>query len=116
VPVRVRIALAVFITVAAQATLPAMLNVPLDSSADVPPICAVASTGGWLLSAPGTPDGVLLAPLFDSDICWLRTAAGAPPWLGLNSSSVTSLCAKSISAVMVARTLSRPTMPTTRLT
>ena len=33
VPVRVRIALAFFITVAAQATLPAMPNVPLDSSA-----------------------------------------------------------------------------------
>jgi hypothetical protein len=85
-----------------------------------PLICAVAGTGGWLLNAPGTPDGVLLGPLLDSDICWLRTAAGALPWLGLNSSSVASLCAKSTSAVTVARTLSRPTigsmMPITRLT
>ncbi|MCG3189097.1 MAG: hypothetical protein LKCHEGNO_01340 [Burkholderiaceae bacterium] len=81
----------------------------------------MAGTGGWLLSAPGIPEGVPPGALLDSDDCWLRTAAAASrPWLGLNDSSVASLCEKSTSAVTVARTLSRPTIgsmiSSTRLT
>ena len=71
---------------------------------------AVAGTGGWFDAAPGTPDGVVCAPEPESLTCMLRTAAGALPWLGFHSSAVDSVCEKSISAAIVARRLSRPTI------
>ncbi len=72
-------------------------------------IGAVAGTGGWLVAAPGTPDGTLPALPPVSLICWLRTVASAGLPLGLNCSEVASLCEKSMSAVTEARRFSRPT-------
>ena len=83
---------------------------PACSGDAAPLIGAVAGTGGWFEAAPGTPDGVLCPPVPESLICMLRTAAGALPWLGLNSSAVDSVCEKSTSAAIVARRLSRPTI------
>jgi hypothetical protein len=72
-------------------------------------IGAVAPTGGWLLVAPGTPDGTALALPPVSLSCWLRIVASLGFWFGLNCSDVASLCEKSMSAVTVARRFSRPT-------
>ena len=85
------------------------------SGCDAPVSGAVAGTGGWLLAAPGTPLGVGEALPLCSDTCWLRIDGRASePWLGLNSSDVASVWEKSMSAVTVARRLSRPTMGSSR--
>ena len=71
-------------------------------------IGAVAGTGGWFDSAPGTPAAPLLALLVDSSVCWLRIAALFGGWFGLNVSEVCSVCVKSMLAVTCARTFSAP--------
>ena len=60
------------------------------------------------------PAGVALPGWFDSSDLVARTAASLVPWLGLNSSEVSSVCEKSSSAVTVARRLSRPTTGSSR--
>jgi len=45
-------------------------------------IGAVAGAGGWLVSAPGTPAGLVL-PFCDSLVCWLRMAMASGVWFGL---------------------------------
>jgi hypothetical protein len=79
------------------------------NGAEAPLIGAVAGTGGWLLLAPGTPEGTLPAAPPVSVDCWLRTVASAGFWFGLNCSDVASLCEKSMSAATEARRFSRPT-------
>jgi hypothetical protein len=62
------------------AAVPFWLAAPLAAAGLT--IWAVAGAGGWLVSAPGTPevpDVALLASL----LCLLRTAAVSRVWLGL---------------------------------
>jgi hypothetical protein len=70
---------------------------------------AVAGTGGWLDSAPGTPcaDGVVLA---DSLVCWLRMLMSGGVVFGRCVSAVCSLCEKSTSAATCTRALPWPTI------
>src|SRR5450830_1070912 len=72
---------------------------------------AEEAAGGWLVVAPGTPEGGPLVPppLLLSETCWLRITLESGAWLGLCDSEVDSVCEKSSSAVTWALTLSRPT-------
>src|SRR3990167_388210 len=71
---------------------------------------AAGWAGGWLVVAPGTPDGgPACAPLVLSTNCWLRTALLSGVWLGLCDSVVDSVCEKSSSAVTWALTFCLPT-------
>ena len=66
--------------------------------------------GGWLVVAPGTPEGIADdAPCELSTSCWLRTALLSGVWFGLCDSEVCSVCEKSTSIVTCARTLLAPT-------
>ena len=53
-------------------------------------IGAVAGTGGWLVSAPGTPCAPGIAALKVSAVCWLRMAWSGAGWACRSRRSVRS--------------------------
>src|SRR5450759_5359811 len=66
--------------------------------------------GGWLVVAPGTPEGGPgVPPLLLSETCWLRITLESGAWLGLCDSEVDSVCEKSNSADTWALTFPCPT-------